>query len=125
MKRILMVGCGDIALRVAQLLRTRYRLFGLVRSTVRFDELRAAGIIPLHGDLDDAGSLHRLTGLAHIVLHFAPPPNVGGRDTRTRNLLAALSRACPERGRRSTLPQRLVYISTSGVYGDCAGAHVA
>ena len=135
MKRILIVGCGDIALRVAQLLRVRYRLFGLARSTARFDELRAAGIIPLHGDLDDAASLHRLAGLAHIVLHFAPPPSAppltrGGRgelavDLRTRNLLAALSRACPEHGRRSMLPQRLIYISTSGVYGDCAGALVA
>ncbi len=156
MKRILIVGCGDIALRVAQLLRMRYRLFGLARSTVRFDELRAAGIIPLYGDLDDAASLHRLAELAHIVLHFAPPPNLsqppfvrggaeaasakfplgpplkkGGMggfefgDTRTRNLLAALSRTCPERGRRSMFPQRLVYLSTSGVYGDCAGALVA
>jgi len=34
-----------------------------------------------------------------------------------RRLLAALNRG-------KSLPQRLVYISTSGVYGDCAGARV-
>ncbi len=116
MKRILIVGCGDIAMRVAHLLNSGYRLFGLLRNTERFAELRAAGITPLPGDLDDALSLRRLTGLAHTVLHFAPPPNIGHSDTRTRNLLAVLS--------RGTLPENLVYISTSGVYGDCAGESV-
>ncbi|MEO6422593.1 MAG: SDR family oxidoreductase [Candidatus Nitrotoga sp.] len=116
MKRILIVGCGDIAMRVAHLLSGHYRLFGLLRNTTRFAELRTAGITPLPGDLDNAHSLRRLTGLAHIVLHFAPPPNTGENDTRTRNLLAALS--------RGTLPESIVYISTSGVYGDCAGEYV-
>lgn len=116
MKRILIVGCGDIAMRVARLLNGRYRLFGLLRNTERFAQLRKAGITPLPGDLDNASSLHRLTGLAHTVLHFAPPPNTGQNDTRTRNLLAILS--------RGTLPESLVYISTSGVYGDCAGESV-
>jgi nucleoside-diphosphate-sugar epimerase len=116
MKRILIVGCGDIALRVAHLLNGRYRLFGLLRNTARFAELHTAGITPLPGDLDNALSLRRLTGLAHTVLHFAPPPNTGHSDTRTRNLLAILS--------RGTLPESFVYISTSGVYGDCAGESV-
>lgn len=103
------------------------------------------------GDLDGRHSLNRLAGLAHTVLHFAPPPpaeksplhpplatggNQGERsldhsppfakggqggfaviDTRTRNLLSALSRSIP--------PKRLIYISTSGVYGDCGGAQVS
>ncbi|WP_239795486.1 SDR family oxidoreductase [Candidatus Nitrotoga arctica] len=116
MKRILIVGCGDIAMRVARLLNGHYRLFGLLRNTARFAELRAAGITPLPGDLDNARSLRRLTGLAHTVLHFAPPPNTGQSDTRTRNLLAVLS--------RGTLPGSILYISTSGVYGDCAGESV-
>ncbi len=113
MKRILITGCGDIALRVAPLLRERYRLFGLARNVARHDTLRMAGITPMPGDLDYRQSLHRLAGLAHIVLHFAPPPNTGADDPRTQNLLGALARA--------TLPQQLIYISTSGVYGDCGG----
>jgi nucleoside-diphosphate-sugar epimerase len=52
------------------------------------------------------------------VLHFAPPPAEGRDDPRTRHLIAALTKA-----RR--IPQRFVYVSTSGVYGDCAGARVA
>ncbi len=125
MKRILIVGCGDIAMRIAPLLRSRYRLFGLVRNPERFMLLRAVGMVPLWGDLDEMRSLHQLRGLAHTVLHFAPPPAGGEGDTRTRHLLAALSRVRPECGRKSMLPQRLIYISTSGIYGDCAGEVVS
>ena len=117
MKRILIVGCGDIALRVAPLLRRHCQLFGLVRSAAHFAALREAHIVPMPGDLDDRASLARIAGLADVVLHFAPPPNSGECDPRTRNLLAALS--------HGALPQRLVYISTSGVYGDCGGAYVS
>ena len=116
MKRILIAGCGDIALRVAPLLRERYRLFGLARNVARHDALSMAGITPMPGDLDARKSLDRLAELADIVLHFAPPPNTGSVDPRTRNLLAALT--------RGRLPQQLVYISTSGVYGDCGGEQV-
>ncbi len=116
MKSILIVGCGDIALRLAPLLRSRYRLLGLVRNTQRATMLRAAGIIPIAGDLDHRQSLARIAGLAQFILHLAPPPNSGEVDIRSRNLLATLS--------RGTLPERLVYISTSGVYGDCEGGQV-
>jgi nucleoside-diphosphate-sugar epimerase len=116
MKRILIVGCGDIAMRVARLASCRYRLFGLLRNRERFTALRAENIMPLPGDLDDMPDLGRFAGLAHTVLYFAPPPNIGQSDTRIRNLLAVLS--C------STRPKCFVYISTSGVYGDCAGAVV-
>lgn len=117
MKNILIVGCGDIALRVAPFLRTRYRLFGLLRNTSRIKQLQTHGVIPIIGDLDDRHSLARIGGLADTVLHFAPPPDSGKVDTRTRNLLAALS--------PGSLPARLIYISTSGVYGNCGGAQVS
>lgn len=114
--RILIVGCGDVGLRTARLLGGRARLFALSHSPDRFDQLRAAGITPVSGDLDDRGSLERLAGLADVILHFAPPPGEGETDPRTRRLLAALA--------RNPHP-RMVYISTSGVYGDCAGETVA
>lgn len=112
--RILIVGCGDVGLRVARELGGRARLFGLIRNPERAARLRAAGITPVLADLDDRASLKRLAGLADVVLHFAPPPGEGVSDPRTRNLLAALKRG-------GSLTVRMVYISTSGVYGDCAG----
>jgi len=109
-----MVGCGDVGLRMVGLLRGRYRLYALSRSAQRHDLLRAHGIIPLPGDLDDAATLSRLAGLSHDILHAVPPPNQGLLDSRTRNLIRTLRRS-------RSIPQRLVYISTSGVYGDCRG----
>jgi nucleoside-diphosphate-sugar epimerase len=114
-KRVLIVGCGDVGMRTAKLLMPHYRVFGMVRSTDAAISLRAAGVVPVLADLDDSSSLTRIAGLADTVLHFAPPPNMGEIDTRTRNLLAALA----QHG-----VQRLIYISTSGVYGDCAGEYI-
>jgi nucleoside-diphosphate-sugar epimerase len=117
MKRLLIIGCGDVARRTIPLLIRRYRVFALVRNPLYCPSLHKLGVTPLRGDLDQPNSLVRLAGLAHTVLHFAPPPAQGKTDTRTRNLLRALSQGVP--------PKRLVYISTSGVYGDCDGAWVA
>ena len=117
MRRLLIVGCGDVGLRTVALLRGRYRLFALTRSGERHSLLCEMGVTPLTGDLDAAHSLSRLAGLPHDVLHFAPPPGAGPRDRRTGNLIRALQKA-------RSIPQRLVYISTSGVYGDCGGGLV-
>lgn len=116
-QRVLLVGCGDIAMRVAQRLRHRARLIGLTRDKDDVRRLRAHGVVPMLGDLDDLRTLRRLRAAPFAVLHFAPPPSEGRDDPRTRRLLAALAGA-------RIIPRHIVYISTSGVYGDCAGARV-
>ncbi|WP_234266217.1 NAD-dependent epimerase/dehydratase family protein [Hydrogenophaga sp. NFH-34] len=121
-ERVLIVGCGDVGLRAARELGAgrRARLLALTSSPERHDALRSAGIVPLAGNLDAPASLRRLAGLASRVLHLAPPPagETGNwwLDGRTR----ALTRVLALRGR----PLSLVYGSTSGVYGDRAGAWV-
>jgi nucleoside-diphosphate-sugar epimerase len=115
--RVLLIGCGDIALRTAGLLRGRVRLYGLTRRREDVPKLRQRGIVPIVGDLDHRLSLERLRAAPFAVLHFAPPPSEGRDDLRTAHLIAALTKA-------RIIPQRFVYISTSGVYGDCAGARV-
>lgn len=117
MHTILIVGCGDVARRILPLLSGRCRILALLRDPARGAEWRTAGAQPLIADLDRPATLRRLAGLADSVLHLAPPPNAGRRDTRTRHLLAAL-------GRGGSLPRRLVYVSTTGVYGDCGGARI-
>ena len=102
--------------RALPALTRRWRVLALVRD---YDpSLRAGGVVQIRGDLDQPSSLGRLAGLAQAVLHSAPPPANGAGDPRTRRLLATLAR-------RGSLPRRLVYISTTGVYGDCRGARVA
>lgn len=115
--RVLIVGCGDVGLRVAQALKGRVRVLALTSSVSRVAALREAGVVPLVGNLDHGATLHRLAGLADRVLHLAPPPSEGTeKDPRTHSLLRALSL------RRA--PLSLVYGSTTGVYGDCAGQWV-
>lgn len=115
-QRILIVGCGDVGLRVAALLPRRVGKLALTSSSVRVESLRKLGITPLLGNLDQSSSLQRLAGVASRVIHLAPPPSEGWIDPRTRALTAALS--------RRSVPSALVYGSTSGVYGDCEGAFV-
>src|SRR5258706_5000144 len=113
-KRLLIIGCGDAALRVAALLAGRCRVYGLIRDAECRAQLRRRVIVPILGALDRRGSVLRLAGIGEWVLHAAPPPASGHTDPRTRRLIAALVR-------NTMLPQRLAYISTSGVYGDCGG----
>jgi len=120
-ERVLIVGCGDVGLRVARELGTKVRRLALTSSLARLPALRAAGMTPLRGNLDDPASLARLAGLATRVVHLAPPPTEAAgawwRDPRTQALVWALA--------RRTAPRALVYGSTSGVYGDCDGAMVS
>ena len=111
---LLIVGCGDVGMRVLRRVRGRLRVLALTTNADRRPALRAAGALPLVANLDDAHSLGRLAALADWVLHLAPPPSQGERDPRTAALLRALA--------RSARVQRIVYASTSGVYGDAQGA---
>jgi nucleoside-diphosphate-sugar epimerase len=111
--RLLIVGCGDIGMRLLPMVRDRFRVFAVTSQESRRDELRAAGAVPVVADLDRPHTLARLGRLARYIVHLAPPQGDRLIDRRTRNLAAIL----PERA-------TLVYVSTSGVYGDCGGALV-
>lgn len=135
-KNILIAGFGDIGQRVVRGLRRsrHYRVTALSRKnsdfSIRGKFVRSTGVHLVRGDLSNLRSLQKLTGLADTILHFAPPPSAGKSDTHTRYLLAALSADqtpthCVSRrvshARPGMLPRRIVYISTTGVYGNCNG----
>ena len=129
-QKILIVGFGDIGKRVAGILGVsrHYKLMALVRknNAPRRDPAteRLPRVPMIRGDLRHIRTLANLPGTADTLLHFAPPPGTGASDRHTRNLLAALEkRRFPLlRTRRATmLPRRIVYISTTGVYGNCHG----
>lgn len=113
---LLIVGCGDVGLRVLPWVVGRWTVRVLTSSPARVPALRAAGALPLLGNLDQPATLGRLGGLVDAVLHLAPPPGQGEFDTRSRHLGRALLR-----GGRTT---RLVYVGTTGVYGDAGGAWI-
>lgn len=109
--RLLILGCGDVGLRLLPLVRARFRVFAVTTRPERCAALRAAGAVPIVADLDRPATLKRLAGLARYVVHLAPPQSEGMLDRRTRHLCAVLGTGA-----------RVVYVSTSGVYGDCDGA---
>ena len=121
-ERVLIIGCGDVGQRAARELGSspRVRVLALTSSPERAPALRAQGITPLQGNLDQPQSLRRLAGLATRVLHLAPPPSGDLADWRLDPRTRALTRALIQR----SLPSTLVYGSTSGVYGDCQGRWV-
>ena len=118
-ERVLIVGCGDVGQRAARVLNgaRRVRILALTSSAERGPALRAQGITPLLGNLDDPRSLRRLAGLATRVLHLAPPPSGELADWRLDPRTRALARVLVQR----SLPASVVYGSTTGVYGDCEG----
>ncbi|BDU53825.1 NAD-dependent epimerase/dehydratase family protein [Limnohabitans sp. INBF002] len=115
-ERLLIIGCGDVGQRVVRVQR-HVRVVALTSSLARVAALRAQGVTPIVGNLDAPASLQRLAGWATRVLHLAPPPLQGSTDPRTLTLTRLLM--------RRSAPRSVVYGSTSGVYGDCAGAWVA
>ena len=121
MTTTLILGCGYIGRRLARYYLGQGRVvLGVVRHAERADDLRAQGIPALAMDLgEDLGQVQGGDELARLplegaqVFHLAPPPEAGTIDRHTRNLVAAFD--------RFGHPSRLVYISTTGVYGDCGG----
>ena len=115
--KVVIIGCGDVGVRVARLVQgCGGQVAALARSDAAALRLQGFGIDPVPGDLDEPASLASLPMAGKLVFYLAPPPGGGPWDTRMRNFCAALD--------REQAPARVVYISTSGVYGDCGGAWV-
>ena len=115
-KTVLVVGPGQVGARVIALLRRRARVLALVRQPAQRARMRSLGATPVLGDLDRPQALRALSARRiDAVIHLAPPPATGPRDTRTRHLLQAI---VPKRPAHF----RFVYVSTTGVYGDRGGA---
>lgn len=112
---VFIAGCGDIGRRVAALHRARGDgVSALTRTAASASNLTAPGVTPLAGDLDHAHSLGRLPLRGAQIYYFVPPPEADGNDPRIARFLASMDAA----------PAKLVYISTSGVYGDHRGGWV-
>ncbi len=110
MQKLLIIGCGDVARRALPALTTHYEVAALSRHP----EGLPSAVKAIAADLDSLETTDWRGFPADCVLHSAPPGEGGVIDQRTRKLLAAYADG-------GKLPRRFVYISTSGVYGDCGG----
>lgn len=114
MKTVLIVGCGDIGERIASLCAQKsLPVAGLVRSAESVKRLQKAGITSVQADLAQATSLAKLPTAGATVMYLAPPPGEGETDPLIRQFLAAIP--------ADALPDKLVLLSTTAVYGDCHG----
>ena len=119
MKNVLIVGCGDIGERVAALYQQKKRdqekcsVSGMVRSEESVNRLQQAGITPVQADLTRMESLDTAVTARATVFYLAPPPSEGESDPLIRQFLNAIS--------TKDLPEKLVLLSTTAVYGDCQG----
>jgi nucleoside-diphosphate-sugar epimerase len=117
-KTVLITGCGYVGRRVAGLLQAEnHQVTGCVRSKESAAALDRSGIRAVTVDLDRPAAKH---GWAHgfdAVFYFTPPPPQGEQDPRMQAFLQTLDVEAP--------PRRIVYISTSAVYGDCQGAWIS
>ena len=114
MRRLLIIGCGDVAMRMVPLVRGRY---ASMRSRAS-----ASGCRPARAGFEAAVGRSRPAAIRWPRSRVSRTTSCTSRrrratvlrDTRTAHLIAALAKG-------KSLPQHLVYISTSGVYGDCGG----
>ncbi|HEX4325695.1 MAG TPA: NAD-dependent epimerase/dehydratase family protein [Burkholderiales bacterium] len=135
--KLLVVGAGDIGRRVICELGNQVNISAMTSTPASRAGLRRIGARPVLADLDKPASLKRLPRDWDTLLHCAPPPAHGARDTRTRNILRAFARprktghkrssltCCPSLSRGAQRQRTLVYLSTSGVYGDCGGTRIS
>lgn len=110
---VLIIGCGDVGRRIAAAYRIEnVEVAGVVRSEASAAALQRTGVTTLRIDLD-ADDLPGLPSRGARLFYLAPPVDVGGDDVRIERLLEHLA--------LTGTPARFLYMSTTGVYGDCGG----
>ena len=117
--KCLIIGCGYLGNRVAdRWLSAGHEVTALTRSPEKGERLRDRGITPVVGDVTDRDSLRALPE-ADVTLHaVAYDPSSGDRRSVVvgglKNVISAISGKC----------RRIVFVSTSSVYGQSAGEWV-
>ena len=119
---VLVVGCGYLGMRILRAFVGRnFPVFGTARREEQLAKISAAGAEAIHLDLDlpsTSKDWHKPfagnTASGPIICYLAPPANIGRVDFRLAHFLDII------RARTS----RLIYASTTGVYGDSGGSLV-
>jgi nucleoside-diphosphate-sugar epimerase len=120
--KCLIVGCGYVGLPLgAELVRQGHEVFGLRRSASAENELKTAGIQPLTGDVTKPETLAKLPRDFAWVVNCAASRGGSADDYRkiylegNCNLISWLAASPPE---------KLVYTSSTSIYGQNDGSVV-
>ncbi|SEH37622.1 Nucleoside-diphosphate-sugar epimerase [Halopenitus malekzadehii] len=118
--RVAIVGCGYVGLELGRgLAGNGHDIWGVRRSADGASAVEAAGLVSVRADVTDPDSLGVLPDVDAVV--FAA--SSGGRDASAARsvYVTGLENVIAEYGSRETVPDRLVYTSSTGVYGDHDG----
>jgi nucleoside-diphosphate-sugar epimerase len=121
--RVAILGCGYVGLELGrQLLEAGHEPIGVRRSPEGIDAIESAGFRGVRADVTDAADLASVPDVDAVV--FAASSGGRGADAAREVYLGGLRTAIEEFGARDDPPERLVYTSSTGVYGDHGGAWV-
>ncbi|MFB6110692.1 MAG: SDR family oxidoreductase [Halodesulfurarchaeum sp.] len=122
---IVIVGCGYVGLELARQLATRgHDVSGIRRSESGLAAVESAGdgVQAVRADVTDPDSLAALPDADAVV--FAASSGGGGPAAAREIYVEGLRNVLAEYDSRARTPDRLVYTSSSGVYGDHDGQWV-
>jgi len=123
--RVVVVGCGYVGLTLAAQLDARgHAVTGVRRSDAGLDAVDAVGpdVEAVRADATDPESLSVLPDADAVV--FAASSGGRGADAAREVYVDGLANVVDEYGSRASPPERLVYTSSTGVYGDHDGGWV-
>ncbi|ESP88862.1 SDR family oxidoreductase [Candidatus Halobonum tyrrellensis] len=117
---VAIVGCGYVGLELGRQLREAgRRVAGVRRSDEGLAAVREAGLEAVRADATDPDSLAALPDAEAVV--FAASSGGRGADAARRVYVDGLRNVLAAYGGRADPPDRLVYTSSTGVYGDHDG----
>ncbi|WP_410765422.1 SDR family oxidoreductase [Haloferax sp. DFSO60] len=121
--RVAILGCGYVGLELArQLVAEGHDVWGVRRSDDGLDSVAETGATPVRADVTDPESLEAVPDVDHVV--FAASSGGRGADAAQTVFVEGLRSAIDHFAARDDAPDRLVYTSSTGVYGDHDGAFV-
>ncbi len=127
--KVVVVGCGYVGLELArQLGRRGHEVTGVRRSEAGLEAIDALGetvdgsVEAVRADATDAETLSVLPDADGVV--FAASSGGRGADAAREVYVDGLRNVLSEYGNRTVSPDRLVYTSSTGVYGDHDGEWV-
>jgi len=120
---VAILGCGYVGLELGrQLTDAEHEVVGVRRSEAGLDAIEAAGFESVRADLTDAGSLDAVPDVDWLV--YAASAGGRGVDAARAAYVDGLRTVVETFGARAAPPERLVYTSSTGVYGDHGGGWV-
>ena len=120
--RVAILGCGYVGIELARRLGDDHEVVGVRRSEPGIDAVEATGATAIRADVTDADDLASVPDVDSLV--FAASSGGRGAEAARTVYVDGLRTAIETFGTRETSPDRLIYTSSTGVYGDHGGGWV-